>query len=75
MSCQASHIHRWDEGIYRVTTVLGTWDVNNMDIIISPYSNLIHLRGLRSDLYPSPGTQYTICIRSLFVFVFSKLDI
>jgi hypothetical protein len=43
--------------------------------IIHPYSNSIHLRGSRFDSYPSQSTQYSIGIRSLFVSVFTKLDI
>jgi hypothetical protein len=35
--------------------------VNGTDII-RPYSNLICLRGLKSDPYSSPGIQYPICI-------------
>jgi hypothetical protein len=38
--------------------------VNGKEIIRS-YSNLIRLRGLKSDLYSSPVIQYPICIRIL----------
>jgi hypothetical protein len=45
-----------------------------MDIMRS-YSNSIYLKELRSDLYLNPSTQYSICIRFLYVSIFLKIDI